>query len=261
MSDNPDTFSPDTTGSDFAVPSYDLTPEEAAAVAGIDNFDPIADIPSPVEFTGGDIRVPERLTASILPPDMAAQVRADLAGIPEHRRGEREHELVFEALRRNGIDLRVKGTPDPSLEPYFREALLIEKEVRELNAEAHRIYQQLAEVARWVPIINEDGSHAIDPETGHYRIRAVERYQGDARAALEARLREVEYRASLLNGPEGERRIARAMKETAQLRLAVKQAAEDRAEAEALARKMVREERIRERAEALAKRMRTEDRP
>ncbi|MCE3613282.1 hypothetical protein LXJ57_25470, partial [Escherichia coli] len=92
--------------------------------------------------------------------DMAAQVRADLAGIPEHRREEREHELVFEALRRNGIDLRVKGTPDPSLEPYFREALLIEKEVRELNAEAHRIYQQLAEVARWVPIINEDGSHA-----------------------------------------------------------------------------------------------------
>jgi hypothetical protein len=260
MSDNPDNLSPDTTGSDFAVPSYDLTPEEAAAVAGIENFDPIADIPSPAKFTGGDFRVPERLTASILPPDMAAQVRADLAGIPEHRREEREHELVFEALRRNGIDLRVKGTPDPSLEPYFREVLLIEKEWRELNAEAHSIYQKLAEVSAWVPVFNEDGSQAIDPDTGQPKVRAVERYQGDARTALEARLREVEYRASLLDGIEGERRIARAMKETAQLRLAHKQAAEDRAEAEALARKMVREERIHERAIALAKRMRTEDR-
>jgi len=260
MSDTADNLTPDTTGSDFTVPSYDLTPEEAAAVAGIDDFDPIADIPSPVQLTGGGFKAPERLPANILPPDMAQQVRAELAAIPEHRRAEREHELVFAALRRNGIDIRVKGTPDPSLEPYHREALLIEKEVRELDAEAHRIYQQLAEVARWKPVYNPDGSYAKDPATGQQRFEPVERYRGDARAALEARLREVEYRASLLNGPEGERRMARAMKETAQLRLAVKEAAADRAEAEALARKIVREERIRERAEALAKRMRTETR-
>lgn len=258
MSDNPDNLIPDTTGSDYTPPSYDLTPEEADAVAGIEDFDPINDIPSPVKLTGGGFKMPERLTASILPPDKAEQVRAQLAAVPEHRREDVEQGLVYEALRQIGIDVRVKGTPDPSLEPYHREALLIEKEVRELDAEAHRIYQQLAEVARWKPVYNPDGSYAKDPETGQQRFEAVEAVQGERRRALEARLRELEYRASLLNGPEGARRIARAVKETAQLRLAAQEAAADRAEAEALARKIVRDERVRERAEALAKRMRTE---
>lgn len=261
MSDTTDTLIPDTTGSNFTIPSYDLTPEEAEAVAGIEDFDPIADIPSPVKLIGGGFKMPERLSVSMLPREAAQRVEAQLAAIPEHRRAEREQELIYDELRRAAIEVRIKGTPDATLEPYYREMLLIEREIRELDTEAHHIYQKLAEVARWEPVYNPDGSLAIDPSTGQQRFVAVERYRGDARSALEARLREIEHRASLLNGIEGERRLARALKETAQLRVARNEAAAERAEAEALARKIVRDERIRERAEALAKGLRTETRP
>lgn len=251
---------PDTAGSDFELPSYELTAEEAEAVAGIEKFDPVYDVPSPVEWIGGDLKFPEKLTASMLSPDKAHEVRTMLAGLPAGTpAGEREkieHRLVHEALYRNAYENRIKGGISPQADLYQREALTIAKEVYALEQEAFRIQTALADVAVWRPVFDEDGNRVIDPATGQQKVKAVETVQGDRRRQMENRLREIEHAVGLKQGTEGERRLAKAKKAEAQRRLSLKRQLAEEAEVQALAEQMARDDRIRAKAEARAKRLR-----
>lgn len=247
---------PDTAGSDFDLPSYDLTPEEADAVAGIDDFDPVDDLPSPVEWIGGDIKVPDRLTVSILEPRFADPIKAQLAAMSPAEREKMEPGLVIAAMRQAAYENRIKGGISPSADPYQREVLTIAKEVYALDQEAFRIQTALADVALWRPVFDEEGNKVLDPATGQQKVEAVEAVQGDRRRQMENRLREIEHAIALKNGIERERRLAKAKKETAQLRLARERQLSEEAEVQALAEQMVREERIKAKAEARAKRLR-----
>jgi hypothetical protein len=247
---------PDTAGSDFELPSYDLTPDEAEAVAGIEHFDPVDDVPSPVQWEGGDIKLPERLTVAMLPPRLADPIKAQLAAMPPAEREAKETGLVFAALRQNAYEVRIKGGISPKAEPHHAEALTIAKEIHALEQEAFRIQTELAEVDHWRPVFDEEGNRVIDPATGQQKVEAVEAVRGPRRAGMQDRLREIEHQVALLNGIEGDRRLAKARKETAQLRLARQRQLAEEAEVQALAEQMARDERIKAKAEARAKRLR-----
>jgi hypothetical protein len=247
----------DTTGSDFTMPSYDIAPEDQARAQELlsaFNADPLA-TPSPVKLTGGGaFRAPERFTLSILPPDKQGPIAAQLAQVPASVRAEREHALVVAALKQNSTTLRIKAGPGEGATPLEREQFAVVRDINELEAEEIDIQRQLAEVEKWVPVYNEiTGEPVIDPRTGQQQVKGVEIIQGDRRKALEARLKELAYRADLLRGVEGDQRIQKALAQTIKLEKQQKQQLADNAEIERRAEEIAREKRITQQAEARAK--------
>lgn len=247
----------DTTGSDFTMPSYDIAPEDQARAQELlsaFNADPLA-TPSPVKLTGGGaFKAPERFTVSILPPDKQGPIAAQLAQVPANVRAEREHELVVAALKQNSTALRIKAGPGEGATPLEREQFAVARDINELEAQEFEIQRQLAEVEKYVPVYNEiTGEPVIDPRTGQQQVKAVEIIQGDRRKALEARVKELAYRADLLRGVEGDRRIQKALAQTIELEKQQKQQLADNAEIERRAEEIAREKRITQQAEARAK--------
>ncbi len=247
----------DTTGSDFTLPSYDIAPEDQARAQELlaaFNADPLA-TPSPVKLTGGGaFKAPERFTLSILPPDKQGPIAAQLAQVPANVRADREHELVVEALKRNSTALRIKAGPGEGATPLEREQFAVAHDIDTLETEELAIRAELAEADRWVPVYDEiTGQPVIDPATGQQMVRRIDRVQGDRRKALEARAEELAYRANLLRGIEGDRRIQKALAQTIALEKQQRQQLADRAEVERMADEIAREKRIREQAETLAK--------
>lgn len=249
----------DTTGSDFTVTEYTIAPEDMARAEELLNFDPLA-VPSPVKLTGGGrFNAPERFTVSILPPDKQASINAELARLPAAVRADREHELVTEALRQNSINLRIKAGAGEGASELDRVQLEVAREIHELEQKEFNIQLQLAEVDRWVPVFNEiTGEPVIDPKTGQQQVQAIEAIQGERRRAMEAEAQSLAYRAGLLRGIEGDRRIQKALQSTLAAEKRTQQQLADRAEIERLAVEIEREQRIRAQAELLAKRKATE---
>ncbi|UYV14447.1 hypothetical protein [Porphyrobacter sp. ULC335] len=247
----------DTTGSDFTVPSYDIAPEDQARAQELlsaSNADPNA-TPSPVKLTGGGaFKAPERFTLSILPPDKQGPIAAQLAQVPAHLRAEREHELVVGALKQNSTALRIKAGPGEGASPLEREQFAVARDIDALETEALDIQRQLAEVQKWVPVYNEiTGEPVIDPRTGQQQVKAVEIIQGDRRKALEARVNELAYRADLLRGVEGDRRIQRALAQTIELEKQQRQRLAEREEVKRRAEEISRQKRIDKQAETLSR--------
>lgn len=247
----------DTSGSDFTVPSYNVAPEDeprAQELLSAFNSDPLA-TPSPVKLTGGGaFKTPERFTLAILPPEKQAALASQLAQVPADQRAEREHELVLAALQKNSLELRIKAGPGAGATPLEREQFGLAREIHELETEELEIQRQLAEVEKAVPVYNETtGEPVIDPLTGKQMTKLVDRIQGDRRKALEARVKELAYRADLLRGPEGDRRIQRALAQTIELEKQQRQQLADRAEVERRAEEISRQKRIDKQAEALAR--------
>ncbi len=244
----------DTTGSDFTLPSYDIAPEDFELAERLSQFDPLA-TPSPVKLTGGGaFKAPERFTLSILPPDKQGPIAAQLAQVPAYVRAEREHELVVEALKRNSIELRVKSGPGSGATPVERERFLLAREVYDLESEETRLLTQLAEVDRWVPVFDtETGAPVIDPKTGQQQVKAVEVIQGDRRKAMEARVAEIRRHIGLLDGPEGDRRLQRALKASVEAEKARQQQLAEEQDARRMADEINRDQRVKAKAEVYAK--------
>lgn len=261
--DNPNTdhtrLIADTTGSDFTVPDYAISPEDMPRAEELLNRDPLA-VPSPVKLTGsGAFKTPERLTVSILPPEKQAPIAAELARLPADSRAQREHELVTEVLRQNSIELRIKAGPGEGATELDRVQLDVARAIYELEAQEFNIQLQLAEVDKWVPVVNEiTGEPVIDPKTGQQQLAEVHAIQGDRRRAMEAEAKNLAYRAGLLRGVEGDRRIQKALQSTIAAEKRTQQQLDDRAEIERLSVEIAREQRIRAQAEILAKRKATE---
>lgn len=250
-------LSVDPTGSDFTVPSHDIAPEDQARAQSLlsaFNADPLA-TPSPAKLTGGGaFKAPERFSLSILPPDRQGPIAAQLVQVPAHQRADREHELVVEALRQNSLELRIKAGPGEGATPLEREQFAVARDINDLEAEEIEIQRQLAEVEKWVPVYDDvTGEPVIDPRTGQQQVKAVEIIQGDRRKALEARAKELAYRAGLLRGIEGDRRIQKALAQTLELEKQQRQQLAEREEIERRAEEIAREKRINQQAEARAK--------
>lgn len=247
-----------TSGSDFTLKSYGIAPEDAPLAAELIARDPLS-APSPVKLTGGGtFNAPERFTVGILSPDRQAPIKAQLAAVPVEQRAQREHELVVEALKQNSVELRILAGPGEGADAFQRERFAIARELHELESEELSIHAQLAEVARWIPVFNEiTGERVIDPATGQQMVKAVEVIQGQRRTAMEARAKELAYRAELLRGVEGDRREERALSEAIETRKHQQQQLADEQEARRRGEEAIREERINARAEAYVKNRRS----
>lgn len=244
----------DTTGSDFNPPSYELAPEDHELANRFANFDPLA-TPSPVSLTGGgSFKAPELFTLKILPPEKQAPIAAQLAQLHPDVRAQREHELVTEALKQNSLELRIKAGPGQGATAFERERFSIAREIHELESEELSIHSQLAEVEKWVPVFNEvTGEPVIDAGTGRQQVQAIEHIQGDRRRAMEARAKELAYRAELLKGTEGDLREQKALKATVETEKHRQHQLAEREEVKQMADELAREKRIRQQAEALAR--------
>ncbi len=253
---NADKLTVDPTGSDFNPTTYALAPEDAARgeeILAKFNADPLA-TPSPVEATEGvKFRVPERFSASILPPDKREAVEKQLAAVPPNLRADREHQLVAEALKESSKELRIKVGVGSGATPLEREQFAVAGDIHRLEKEADAIQDELNEIERWQAVYDEAGKPVIDPDTGQQKMEAVLRVSGERRAGMENRWRELVHRLGLLNSIEGDRRIERALKATIEAEKQRNAQLADRAEAAKRADEILREERIQQQAEALAR--------
>lgn len=244
----------DTTGSDFTVASYDIAPEDRDRAEQLLNFDPLS-APSPVRLTGGGaFKAPERFTLAILPPAKRGPIEAELANVPLSDRAQREHELVTSALKQNSVELRIKAGPGEGATELDRAQFAVARDIHELETKELAIRAELAGVEKWVPVYNEiTGEAVIDPKTGQQQLVAVERVQGARRKALEDEVRELAYRAELLRGIEGDRRIQKALQATIEAEKERERQLAEREEIKRLADDLARDKRVREQAELLAR--------
>lgn len=242
-------LSPETSGSDFQLPSYEIAPEDADLAAELSTFDPLS-LPSPVQFTGGTFKAPERVTADVFGPQKRDAIKAQLVNVPEHLREQRETELVMAELRQNSLRVRAQ-CGSPGANSYVREMLELDRQKMDLVGELDRITAELTEV--------DHIKVAKDPTTGAPRQETVYAVTGDRRRTLELRVAEIVRHIHYLDGPEGERRLQKALYKAVEEEKAKRlEIAQDR-EARARADRLLSEERIEAKAKSYARMKRRSD--
>lgn len=233
------------THSNIELPSYDISPEDQELANEIANFDPVLDTNGPTQV-GSGVMLPSTMKATGLPDHLRIPVMAQLANVPAHRRDEEEARLVGLALRQNSYELRVACGPGDGANAYQREFFLLEFERFEAGKEIDRLAARLGEV-------EENASVVTDPVTGQQRVETKHRVQGHERVQMEAAWRSAVHRLALLDGSEGERRMAKAKYEAVQEVKSLRDQFACDKEARAMADKMLRDEEIEARAKAYAK--------
>lgn len=219
---------------------YTIDEADMPLAQELSNFDPVYDIAGPTEVVG-NVTAPPTLSVTCLPHHKRAPILAALAREPEVCRPATEQRLVKEALEQNKLDLIVRAGPGPGATEYQREVCGILHEIHTLNSERMRLAADLAEVSRWVT--------KVDPATGVATPVAIERMQGTRREGWQQRINEIDHHLALLEGPEGERRKARALFNSVQTAKRNREALEDAAEVKRRAAQMVRDERVNRAAE------------
>lgn len=222
-------------------PATDSSDEPSQAeLDSFNNFDPIRDIPSPVEVVG-NVRLAGNVTMSSFSPQ---QQEAILQRAGNDRSEKSLQTAIHSYLLDQRRELLIRGGAGEGATQTQRTMLEQANRVRQLSADIARIDKALADVVSHRTEIGEDGTPVAVP---------VYQVQGDNRSAFEAEKRRLEHEMVLIAGIEGERQITEANRADA---LAVREAkarvAEFR-EAEALAAKIARDERIQRMAQTKAK--------
>lgn len=245
----------DTTGSSLPpAPSFDIAPEDQALAAEIAGFDPLTDAPSPVMWVGGSQRpMPDKLDIRMLSPEARTAIQQQLANVPQLTREKREQELILNHLREKAVQTRALAGPGEGANDFQRERFNIAAERHRAEKEIFRLTEQLAEVIRWEPVLDDTGKQVVDPQTGQPKVTPVEAVQGDRRRGMERAIADLEHKINLLDGPEGDLRERRALHAAVEAEKARKAQAEELREAQARGDQMAREERINRIAEARAK--------
>jgi hypothetical protein len=226
------------------APAATPAPTDAQLEAQIASFDPVFDVPGPVSVKGNP-NLPE-LSLQALPPEARDIINAKLAGVTPGNRNLFEREFVTEEATRLAFEARVKAGVGEGATPYQRVCFEIANQVRLLDARAAALTAELQEVTRY-----ENGG--FDAETGQPLAIPVPRWQGDNRTARQNELNEIAHRKALLEGHEGAKLRDEAMAATKAQMKETREALEDHAEAERMARTMERDARIKRMAEAKAK--------
>jgi hypothetical protein len=211
--------------------------------AEVTDFHPVFDVPGPVTIKG-DLQLPN-LSLSALPPESQEAITTKLASVTPGNRDLFEREFITEEAQRLALEARIKAGAGEAATPYQRAYFQRANEVRLLEQEAAKITAQLQEVTHY--------EHDIDPETGGPLAVPVPRAQGDIRSALEIRLRDIGYELAQKNGREGEKLMADAMAATKAQMKAQREAVAEMEEADEMADRIAREERVRSMAETKAR--------
>lgn len=237
---------------DFKYDDYTIDPaDQGLADEIVANFD-AARVPGPVKLYGDPIKI-DRVRATALPPHLRDPIQAAMSAAAPDRRDAIEQQMVTEALQGVAIDVRKRSGLGSDATPYERERFAVAHDIDKLEAEELAIRSELAAVDHWKPEFDDRGHPVIDPATGQQRVKAYDKVQGDARAAKEGRLREIENALKSIELIEGPRRVAKALKDTIAANKRITEAFAENAEAEKMAQDILRDERIKQRAEGLAK--------
>jgi hypothetical protein len=251
----------DTTGSSLPpAPSFDIAPEDQELANQLANFDPVYDVPSPTTVKGGTHKpITGNLKVSMLPPEAQQEIRQKLADVPITLAEKRENELVREYLHQQALELRIKAGPGEGANEFQKERFHIAAERHQAQKEIMRIAEQLAQVDRWVPVLDEvTGKPVVDSDTGQPKVQAIETIRGERRTGMERRLAELQHKINLLDGPEGDLRERKALHAAVQSAKSKQAQLEEDREARKLGESMSRDERIKAKAEAYAKRGRNQ---
>lgn len=220
-------------------------PTEAAIVAQLNTFDPVADVPSPVEVIG-DVRISAQPTLKMLNAELREKAEALLANTD--RSPAAEERAVLSVLRDNSRELRIRAGAGKGATETQRVMLQQANEMRLLGAEYERIKADLERVADYRSDVDENGRPTPVP------VYAI---NGDRRRAMEARLAELGHQMGLIAGPIGERAVKEANEADLRRIEEARQQVADFHEVRRLAAEIVRQERIQRMAEAHAKSLRS----
>lgn len=224
--------------------SFDIAPEDAALAESIVNQHPIRDLKGPIDVIG-NIEFPEKITRKMLPPEVLARVNARMESVPANLRTEEaEESVILQEVEQYAIGVRVMGGPGPDANDYQQEFYLLNSEVREAESRLEERLVALAEIVRHDRVVDEKGE-LIDVPV--YRMR------GDARSAAEHEVSALKHQIALLKGPEGRRRLAEAKWHAVEKAKRMQDELAIDAEAQELAKRQEREDRIADRAAAYRK--------
>lgn len=217
-----------------------FTPEEQAVADEILAMNPL-DIPGP--HKGLESRRLSAPTLKTLNPEMRRIAQDRLSALPAHQQdADAEARVVMAVYREHLPELRVTTGLHSEATPFHRTMANIAANHRDLGREFERITKELAEVSTYRTV--------ADPATGEQKPEPVMKVQGLQRQARIDRLADLNRQMNLLQredgtfGPEANRRLNEALRESVAARLTLKQAVEDKAEVERRAAAMVREDRI-----------------
>lgn len=244
----PTPLAADTRGSEFELKTYDIAPEDQQLADEIASFDPVYDTKGPTSFSGS-VKLPESIKATGLPPHLRDPIMAQLVNVPESRRDAEEQRLVNAALYENSLGVRIVCGPGEGANAFQRAKFALTFEIEEAEREAIRLGNELAEIERW--------DNLADPTTGELKPVPVEKLQGERRRGVEMQRQQMLHKLDMLNGIEGERRLAKAKFEAVQEVKALRAQLDDDREARKRADEMLRDERIDARAKLYAKHNRT----
>lgn len=236
--DTPSTPSVDNTAGEF-VPSV---PKEEF-IKQLDNFDPIADLPSVWE--GADKLPPAspdfKIGLQTFSPEIRQQLQArgrELNPVNPEAGTER---AIQEHTRRKVIEARVRSMPE-SATFYQKEAAALELERYRADERADQIIRDMAKQRT-----------VVDPTTGKEIETGDPYYSPERLKALGDELATIRYRAKLLEDTEGPRRLLEAGNRDYTAYVERERAAWEAKQASRLADKMLADDRIKRQAEGIAK--------
>ena len=221
-------------------------PTDDEIAAEIVNFDPVYDVPSPVEVVGNPLDRVNLPKLEAFSPEVQDRIRAKLANVTPGNRDLFEQEFIREELYQYAAYTRVKAGVGEGANAYQREFYAINAEVNQTSDEITRLTTELARKRTMRDPATGQVVELDDPYHSPERIRAMEAELNNQLARLRA-----------LDGPEKARRLEKAKARAVAQRKEVLQQIADHKEAERRAAEIVRNERIEKAAEAKAKRLRS----
>lgn len=231
--------------SNYTPVSYDIAPEDAALADSLVNLHPINDIAGPVS-SDVPLKAPATFSRDMLGDTVRAQFDARWSEVPvRDRTPELEQTIIREEMENFAYATRVWGGPGPDANAYQQERFLIENEIFEAQSKLSERLSALSEIIRH--------DRKVDDATGEVWDEPVYRVQGDARTASEFEVSELRQRLALLQGSEGQRRLAKAKWEAVEQAKRLRDEAAIDSEAQALAKSDARAARVAERAAAYRK--------
>lgn len=220
-----------------AAPSDEPTQAEMDA---FNRFDPIHDIPSPIQLVG-NVKLTSTPTMASFSPEQQVQIRERMGNNhSEASTSAAIHSFLLDQRR----NLLIKGGAGEGATQTQRTMLEQARRVGDLNDEIARIDAALNEVVRHDTVTDPDGT-----------VRAVPVYQkqGEARRGFEARKIELAREMALIAGVQGDKELKDANRADALNVRAARQQIDEFQEAEALAKKIARDGRVQRMAETKAR--------
>jgi hypothetical protein len=211
-----------------------------AEMNAFNNFDPIQDIPSPIQIVG-DVRLNAVPTMASFSPEQQVQIRERMGNSNSEASASAAIHSFLLDQRRN---LLIKGGAGQGATQTQRTMLEQARRVGDLNDEIKRIDAALDEVVRHDTVTDSDGT---------VRAAPVYQKQGEARRGYEARKTEALREMALIAGFQGEKELKDANRTDALNVRAAQQQIDEYREAQAMAKQISRDSRVRRMAESKAR--------